>query len=260
MEELLKRQAVFKKAALEAKKKGDLAQAREYLRIAKGIDPLIEASRSGLPVDMSTLPLPPEEKTALLETDFDFVTSEDCIPGSVSEVYEKLEENLLKQITMCISTRDHFRAIGDVGSGNRFDQLALDSKKDLDAVRAAAMSHKLELAKVEASGIPYNAPPPRFHYETRSFSIVKCNTDLSDNDVELSVIRGINYNLTNGAETYVRYEFPFPTDYPQKDRTVSAKDNNPSYEHNVMLTMQRSSRACQRVFKRQAVKLEVWSK
>lgn len=259
MDALLKRQTVFKKAALEAKKNGDLAQAREYLRIAKGIDPLIEASRSGLPVDMSTLPLPPDEKATLLETDFDFVTTEDCIPGSVSEVYEKLEEDLKKQVVMCMSTRDHFRAIGDVGSGNRFEQLALNSKKDLDAVRAASAAHKIELAKMQGNKM-LETPPPRFHYENKTFSIVKCNTDLTDNDVELTIIRGINYNVSSDAETYVRFEFPYPTDYPQKDKSHIAKDNNPVYEHAFLLAMQRNSRPCQRIFKRQSLKLEVWSR
>ena len=59
---------------------------------------------------------------------------------------------------MCLNTRDHFKAIGDIASANRFEQLALHSKKDLIAVRFA---HK----RSEAI--------PRFHYETRSFSIVQ---------------------------------------------------------------------------------------
>jgi hypothetical protein len=59
---------------------------------------------------------------------------------------------------MCLNTRDHFKATGDIASANRFEQLALHSKKDLDAVRCA---HK----RSEAI--------PRFHYETRSFSIVQ---------------------------------------------------------------------------------------
>ena len=52
---LLKRQQQFKKAALEAKKKGEIEQAKEYLRNCKGFDQLIEASRNGLPVDLNTV-------------------------------------------------------------------------------------------------------------------------------------------------------------------------------------------------------------
>ena len=52
---LVARQKEFKEAALQAKRKGEINQAKEYLRLAKGFDPLIEASNSGLPVDMETV-------------------------------------------------------------------------------------------------------------------------------------------------------------------------------------------------------------
>jgi coiled-coil and C2 domain-containing protein 1 len=52
---LVARQKEFKEAALQAKRKGEINQAKEYLRLAKGFDPLIEASNSGLPVDMDTV-------------------------------------------------------------------------------------------------------------------------------------------------------------------------------------------------------------
>lgn len=59
---------------------------------------------------------------------------------------------------MCLANRDHFKSVGDVASANKFEQLALHSKQDLDAVKAAhRRSDKI----------------PRFHYETRTFSIVQ---------------------------------------------------------------------------------------
>ena len=56
---LTTRQAEFKKAALEAKKSGQMEQAKEYLRQYKGFDQMIEAAKSGLPIDFKTLPVPP---------------------------------------------------------------------------------------------------------------------------------------------------------------------------------------------------------
>lgn len=53
--QLMERQTMFKAAALEAKKSGDLDLAKEYLRMAKGIDPLISANKCGIPVDMDTV-------------------------------------------------------------------------------------------------------------------------------------------------------------------------------------------------------------
>ena len=61
---LVKRQALFKSAALEAKRAGQIEQAKEYLRSSKGFDKLIDASRGGLPVDISTLPVPPQSMTS----------------------------------------------------------------------------------------------------------------------------------------------------------------------------------------------------
>lgn len=44
----------------------------------------------------------------------------------------------------------------------------------------------------------------------------RCNTDLGDNDVEMTVVRGVQYNPPSGyaekdLDTYIKYEFPFPT-------------------------------------------------
>ena len=52
---LMERQNLFKQAALEAKRSGELVLAKEYLRMAKGIDPLISANKCGVPVDMETV-------------------------------------------------------------------------------------------------------------------------------------------------------------------------------------------------------------
>lgn len=59
LDEVLQRQKDYKEAAIEAKKRGDINQAREYLRISKGFDNLIEASKGGLPVDLKTVHMPP---------------------------------------------------------------------------------------------------------------------------------------------------------------------------------------------------------
>ncbi|XP_054284049.1 coiled-coil and C2 domain-containing protein 1-like isoform X2 [Macrosteles quadrilineatus] len=253
LQQLLEKQKQFKLAAVQAKKKGEVNQAKEYLRLAKGFDKLIEASNCGLPVDMATVPVPPTAKVAL-ESDFDIVTADDCgpsspgSPGSEDDILEKLERDLIDQMKKSMETRNHFKAIGDVASANRFEQQALYSKKDLDVVRVTR-KHK--------------HPVPRFHYETRSFSIVQCNTDLGDNDLELTVAQGINYNVPNPKEvdTYVRFEFPWPTEEPWRDKTATVYNtNNPVYNEKFTIPIQRNVRACQRVFKRQAVKCEIWSK
>lgn len=49
-----------------------------------------------LMLSCSQVPVPPDTKV-VLESDFDFVTVDDCVPGSDAEIFDKLEEDLLKQ-------------------------------------------------------------------------------------------------------------------------------------------------------------------
>lgn len=62
---LLTKQKQFKQAALDAKQQGELNEAKEFLRQAKGFDKLIDAARAGLPVDWSSIPVSPEAKSQL---------------------------------------------------------------------------------------------------------------------------------------------------------------------------------------------------
>lgn len=47
---------------------GDIEQAKEYLRAAKGFDSVIEAAQGGLVVDLKSLPLPPRAHKQLENT------------------------------------------------------------------------------------------------------------------------------------------------------------------------------------------------
>lgn len=49
------RKKQYLKAALQAKQKNDVEQAKVFLRTAKGFDPMIEAARGGKTVDISTV-------------------------------------------------------------------------------------------------------------------------------------------------------------------------------------------------------------
>ncbi|XP_059484969.1 coiled-coil and C2 domain-containing protein 1-like isoform X2 [Neocloeon triangulifer] len=245
---LLAKQKEFKEAALAAKKRGDISEARELLRQAKGFDALLQASESGLPVDLDTLPVLPS-LTASLDADFEYVTPPaNCTGDEASEIYVKIEDDLKKQMKLCLATRDHYKATGDVAGANKFEQLAVQTKRDYNMVKACHLRGETL---------------PRFRYENRAFQILQCNTDLGENDLELVIVQGISYTVPNPKEidTYVKYEFPYPTETPPKDKTALIYNtNNPQYNHSFTLPISRSSRPCQRVFKRHAIKLEVWSK
>jgi coiled-coil and C2 domain-containing protein 1 len=251
---LQKRQSMFKSAALEAKRAGQIEQAKEYLRSAKGFDKLIEAAKGGLPVDITTLPVPPQAVTnidmgfTIISKEEGMHISEDLDNKSRQEMYLKLEADIKAQIIMCETNEKHFKMTGDIASANKFQQMSEHTKKDLDALRFAYKR---------------GDPVPKFHYEVRAFSIIVCNTDLTDHEAELTLERGINYNVPNPKEvhTYCRIEFPYPKDAPFKDKTATVKDtNNPEYNHKIMIPVNIKEKTCQRVFKRAAAKIEVWSK
>ncbi|XP_050081433.1 coiled-coil and C2 domain-containing protein 1-like isoform X2 [Anopheles maculipalpis] len=256
---LLERHREYKQAAIEAKKAGDLEEAKECLRVFKGLEKLIEVARAGGRVDLTTVPIAPSKRNAL-EASFTIVNSEDCdqAGGEVAqpaadegvdgETRVRLEEQLSKQLIICRNTRDHHRAMGDIAGMNKFENLALNVQKDLDLVR---LGHRQGL------------PLPKFHYEKLQFNVVKCNTDLSDNEIEICVVRGINYNVPNpkDVDTYVKFEFPYPQEDPLKGRTNLVKDtHSPEYNYQQTFEIQRSQRNFQRIFKRHALKCEVFSK
>jgi len=239
---------MFKQAALGAKQQGQTDTAKEYLRQALSFNKLIEVSRAGIPVDMATLPVPPQMQVKT-NMDFEIVSREECeVVGDREEMYSKLEQDLISQVKMCMTNRTYFKEVGDVASANKFEQMAVHAKKDLDAVRNA---------------FKRKDPVPKFHYETRSFSRVVSNTDLTDNDLELTIVNGINYVVKNpkDVDTYVTWEFPFPKDAPTVDKTSVVKDsNNPEYNASFKIVINPRDKTFQRVVKRGGVKLEVWIK
>ncbi|XP_013133714.1 PREDICTED: coiled-coil and C2 domain-containing protein 1-like isoform X2 [Papilio polytes] len=248
---LLHKQKEFKEAALNAKREGNISQAKEYLRAAKGFDSVIEAARGGLLVDLTSLPLPPREKKQIEQT-FDIVSKEDCdeleTDAEEEDVLSRLQRQLTAQLQQCLRHKEHCRALGHLADMHRFEQLANTVKQDLDVV-------------VVAKSLGHD--PPKFHYENKVFSVVQCNTDLNENELELSIVRGIAYNVPNPKEidTYVKFDFPYPQEAPVSDRTGTVKDtNSPQYEAVFTLPIQRNNRQCLRVFKRHAIKFEVYSR
>lgn len=49
------RQQEYRKAAVEAKRNGDLDQARAFLKIFKALEQLLDVAKGGMPVDLSTV-------------------------------------------------------------------------------------------------------------------------------------------------------------------------------------------------------------
>lgn len=140
----------YKHAAAEAKKNGDLESAKDFLRTSLQLKHIVEASERGLPIDMSNLPDSPVKRDEPEE----FI---DVPEGDREETYKKLEQQLIDQIRMCDTNHEHFLKLGDINMSNKLEEWAKCARKDLAALKNAFF-HK--------------DPPPRFHYETKSFTIV----------------------------------------------------------------------------------------
>ena len=66
---------------------------------SQGYDRVIEAARSGLPVDTKTLPVPPGKRSAAA-MGFEIVRREDCKPADKDRqtTFAKLEKELVAQV------------------------------------------------------------------------------------------------------------------------------------------------------------------
>ncbi|XP_068748558.1 coiled-coil and C2 domain-containing protein 1-like isoform X2 [Montipora capricornis] len=254
---LLERQKEFKMAAVQSKKQGDLEGAKNYLRMSKGLDKMILSAQNGLRVDLGTVPPSPfaaASPAPTTEMSFEMVQAEDCDPNprtpeEISELFSRLEDALIKQIEMCARNAQHYQKLGDITNTKNFEKMSKNLRQDLDAVQSARK---------------HQDPPPRFHYEDRSFTIVDSFPDLSDSEVEINIIRGLNVPLPSGyqpkdMDTYVSYEFPYPSaDEPQTGRTQTVKHSiNPEYNEVFKVNIDRKNRSLGRIFKRQPLKLEV---
>ncbi len=177
---------------------------------------------------------------------FEIVRREDCeqpSKGDRQSTFVRLEKELVAQAKMCQRNADHFKATGDVGSANKFQQMLEHTKKDLDALRSA---------------FKRGDRAPRFFYEVRAFSRVVCNPELTDTELELAVVKGINFGVAKDADVFCKYvyiafkslmvgyfsteisvriEFPYPKETPFRDRTAVVKANaaNPEFNFKVII-------------------------
>jgi len=250
---LLTRQKEFKMAALQAKKDGNIENAKDYLRKAKGMDEMIVAAQSGLRVDITTVPSLKKPSVAAEDSvgvqsvaiaeDWTNVLSSDA-----AELYGRLETALKLQIKTSKNNSNHYKLLGDLSAAKNFETLHKGSQQDLDT---------LTMSKLHGN------PVPKFHYEMKSFPIVKSHPELSDSECEITIVRCINIPLPSGYQpkdmySYVVYEFPFPNDSPQTGSSNVVKNTiNPEFNQSFKVSIDRKSRALQRVLRRQPVSFKL---
>ncbi|KAG1969295.1 coiled-coil and C2 domain-containing protein 1B [Pimephales promelas] len=239
----------YMKAALQAKQKNELEQAKTLLRTAKGLDPMIEAARSGKTVDVSKVPSPPGDE----DEDFILVHHSDVqISEKAEEVYTQLTKLLKEQHEKCVTYSKQFTHMGNVAETTKFEKMGEQCKKSLEILKLA-----------QNRGLQ----PPKHHFEERTYRTVRIFPELSSTDMVVVIVRGMNLPApsgvaTNDLDAYVKFDFPYPsTDQPQKYKTSVIKNtNNPEYNQSFKLNINRNHRGFRRVVQSKGLKLEVLHK
>ncbi|XP_072318773.1 coiled-coil and C2 domain-containing protein 1A [Eucyclogobius newberryi] len=242
---LLRRQA-FVRAALRSKQMKDMTGAAQHLRHAKGLDPMIEAAKSGLPVDIRKVPMAPinEEDFSLLRS-----RSSPSISARSSEQYHALMELLKKQHEKCLSLCQQFTEQGNIAEAFKLGKLMGECMKSIEILRNAyAKGH----------------PVPKCRTEERTINTMKVYPNLTPNDMILYIIKGVNLQAPPGVspndlDASVKFEFPFPsTEEAQQDKTGTVKgSNNPEFKEQFKLNINRSHRAFKRVIQSKGIKFEI---
>uniref|UniRef100_A0A8C9DDE1 Coiled-coil and C2 domain-containing protein 1A n=1 Tax=Prolemur simus TaxID=1328070 RepID=A0A8C9DDE1_PROSS len=232
-------------AALRAKQKNDVEGAKMHLRQAKGLEPMLEASRNGLPVDITKVPPAPINKD-------DFALVQRPGPGLSQEAirrYGDLTKLIRQQHEMCLNHSNQFTHLGNIAETSKFEKLAEDCKRSMDTLKQAF-----------ARGLP----TPAARFEQRTFSVIKIFPDLSSNDMLLFIMKGINLPTPAGLspgdlDVFVRFDFPYPNvEEAQKDKTGVIKNTDaPEFKEQFKLCINRSHRGFRRAIQTKGIKFEV---
>lgn len=232
-------------AALRAKQKNDVEGAKMHLRQAKGLEPMLEASRNGLPVDITKVPPAPVNKD-------DFALVQRPGPGLSQESarrYGELTKLIRQQHEMCLNHSNQFTQLGNIAETSKFEKLAEDCKRSMEILKQAF-----------ARGLP----TPTARFEQRTFSVIKIFPDLSSNDMLLFIVKGISLPTPPGLspgdlDVFVRFDFPYPNvEEAQKDKTSVIKNtDSPEFKEQFKLCINRSHRGFRRAIQTKGIKFEV---
>uniref|UniRef100_A0A8C9LA18 Coiled-coil and C2 domain containing 1B n=1 Tax=Pavo cristatus TaxID=9049 RepID=A0A8C9LA18_PAVCR len=166
---LLKRQKEYKLAALKAKQQGDLEKAKEYMKIGKKFNVVLEALDSGQPIDLQNMPPSPQDLESLGNVQD---TSKQKVPASVgsSQDLATLEsqtqkasaslqepktvlEALQQRLEKYKSAAAQAKASGDDRKGRMHERIA---KQYQDAIRAHKAGRKVNFSELP---VPPGFPP-----------------------------------------------------------------------------------------------------
>ena len=233
-------------ATKQAKAKGDKEQAVHYYKLFRGLESMLEAARSGVPVNLEEIPPSPFADISKTKPSQGVLSHLKPATEADSATFDLIEEQLQKQIDICDSNAEIYDKMGTTGPATQYKNMSQNCQRELLAIKGIRMQ---------------GLCPPKFTMETRKFTLIHSNTDLSSQQCEVEVVRALNIPRPQGYDekdmnVYVEIEFPWPTEEPSKQNTGYIKGNcHPEFNSQHKFDIDRKhSRTLQRVFKRNPVK------
>lgn len=243
---LLQRKAELQNAAKQAKAKGDKETCLHYIHLYKGVEQMIQAAESGLPVNMQELPPSPYQKLEATQPSTSVLSHLQPATEGDSATFDLIEGQLQKQIDLCDQNAETYEKAGNLGPAQQYKNMSVNCQRELLAIKG-----------IRSQGLA----PPKFTMETRKFTMIHTNTELSSEQCEIEIVRAINVPRPSGYEEkdlslYFEIEFPWPTEGPQKATSSSSKESSsPEFSSAHKFDIDRKHmRSMQRIFKRVPVK------
>ena len=240
-------------AARQAQAKNDKAGAVHYLKLRKGLDTMLEAARSGLPVNLEEIP--PSPFGDVTQTKPAAAVLSHLKPASEGDAstFDLIEKQLEKQVKICDENAETYEKMGSTASSIQYQNMSQNCQREL-----------LALKGIRLQGLA----PPKFTMETRKFVIVHSHGEISSQVCEIEVASASNLPRPSGYEekdmnVYVEVEFPWPSEEPPKVSTNQVRDTcSPEFSDQIFRfdIDRKRLKSMQRVFKRTPVKCVVWQK
>jgi coiled-coil and C2 domain-containing protein 1 len=246
-----RRMTELKRAAKMEQGKGNRDGALEYLRKVKGLETMLQAAQSGLPVNLEQVPPSPFAELDKTMPSSEVMSHLRPAEEKDAATFELIIKQLEKQIEICEKNTDTYKKMGSSASAIEYENMSQNVQREL-----------LALKGIQVGGYG----PPKFSLETRTLTIIHSNTHLSGAVCEVEVAKAINLTCPpkyeeKDLDVYVEVEFPYPVEStPKKSTDTVHKSCSPEFlEKSLQFEIDRKHhRSMARAFKRTPLKCTVW--
>ncbi len=241
----------LKQAAKQEQLKSNKAGALEYMKRVKGLETMLKAAQSGLPVNLEQVPPSPFADMEKTKPSSEVMSHLRPAEEKDAATFELIIKQLEKQIAICDRNADTYKKMGSNASAIEYENMSQNCQREL-----------LALKGIQTGGYG----PPKFTLETRTLTLIHSNAHLNSATCEVEVAKVINLTRPpkfeeKDMDVYVEVEFPYPVDSPPKKNTeVVHKSCSPEFkEHCLLFDIDRKHhRSVSRAFKRSPLKCTAW--